>query len=640
MADLGTLAILLLLALGVGRRLLKAVPFEWALEEALFAIALGLALLGYATLALGEAGLLGRPALIGLLAVGAMFGWRELVAGGAQGARGLRRWWTVPRSHSEHAAIVLGALVIAGELVMAFAPPVGGDQTKYQLVYPRLWAEAHRVVATPWSFWGYFQYLMNLIFAAAFVLRGDVLARLLNDAYGVLLTLAVFALGRRAFSRQTGVWAALLFLTMPLTATLMIRAWVEFALTLYVVLALVAVMAWRRSESGPWLALAAVMGGLAGATKFIGLLQPLLLGLVVAAHVLRRDGFRALRSAVVTTVGFGLLAGLVASPCYLRNAVETGNPIYPNGYGVFGGRYWSADAVHGLDVYYATYRETQAAKRGTHAYHTWWEKLRFPWDLTMAPHSFEESGRSAYDVGPFLLAFVPGLLLVRRAPQAWLLVAVAVAYALIVMFGIWPHPRYVHPTLPLLLVVAVEATASLRAFGPWAARAVTALLAVTVLLQTALTVRVVAPLWPDSARVAFGRMTADAFLRRNERHYALASLVHEQVPPDGNVLVLGMVLHPYYYVGRPFTLGSPLDQEVIDYRRMQTFDDFLTVVRRLGITHVVRETEPDKPATNPVGDRVLRFWDTLLARCEKLGENEGGALYRLTPAVARAESGA
>ena len=58
-----------------------------------------------------------------------------------------------------------------------------------------------------------------MLFTAAFVLRGDVLARLVNDAYGVLLILAVFALGRRAFTRQTGVWAAALFMTMPLTAT-------------------------------------------------------------------------------------------------------------------------------------------------------------------------------------------------------------------------------------------------------------------------------------------------------------------------------------------------------------------------------------------------------------------------------------
>ncbi len=641
MVDVGILAVLLLVGYGIGARLLRAVPFEWALEETLFALALALGLLGYVTLALAEASLLGRPALLAVVAVGAVFGWRQIVAGLARGVRGIGRWWDAGPSRSERAALALGIAIVAAEAIMAFAPPVGGDQTKYQLVYPRLWAEAHRVVATPWSFWGYVQYLMNLLYAAAFALRGDVLARLLNDAFGVLLAVTIFAVGRRAFSRQTGVWAALLFLTMPLTASLMMRAWVEFALTLYVVLAVIAIMAWRRTESTPWLALAAVMAGFAGGTKLIALLAPALLGVVILTHLLRRHGRPALPTALATVVGFGLVAALVASPCYVRNAVETGNPIYPFGYGVFGGRNWSADAARGLDAYYAAYRETQAARHGARAggYDAWWHALRFPWDVTMAPYSFEEVGRSAYDVGPFVLAFAPGLLLLRRGVDAWLLAGFALAYGAAVVFGMWAHPRYVHPALILLLVVGVAATARLRAYGPRAARAVTALLAATVLVQTALSVRVLAPLWPDSARVAFGRMSRDAFLRRNERHYALATLVHEQVPPDGNVLVLGMIPHPYYYVGRRFTLASPLEQGAIDYWRMQTLDEFLAAIRAFGVTHVVRETDPDKRATNPVGARVLQLWDELLARSERLGGDDSGALYRLAPAVAHAGSG-
>ncbi len=639
MADLATLAFVLLVALGVGRRLVKAVPFEWALEEGLFAVALGLGLVAYATLALGEAGLLRRGPLLAVLACGALFGRREIVAGLAQAVDGVRRWCALPPSRSEVAGLALACALLAAEVVMVFAPPVGGDQTKYQLVYPRLWADAHRLVATPWSFWGYLQYLMNMLFTAAFVLRGDVLARLLHDAYGVLLALAVFALGRRVFSRQTGVWAALLFVTMPITATLMIRAWVEFTLTAYVVLAVIALVAWRRSGAGQWLALAAVMAGFAAGTKLIGLLVPALIGLAALVHVIRSGGVGALRGAVATLVLFGVVAAAVASPCYLRNAAETGNPMFPFGYGVFGGRNWSAASARGLDAYYDAYRETQAARRGGHAYRSMWQTLRFPWDATMAPQSFEETGRFAYDLGPSLLAFAPGLLLLRKSRDAWLLAGLAVAYAAPVAFWMWAHPRYVHPAVPLLLVVAVEAVRRLAVYGPRAARAVTAVLAATVLLHTALAVRVLAPLWPDSVRVATGRMSADEFLRRNERRYALASVVHEQVPPDGNVLVLGMIPHPYYYLDRRFTLASPLEQDAIDYRRIETLDEFVKTLREFGVTHVVREAEADKRGANPVGDRVLRLWDELLARAEKIGDTPDGALYRLSPAVARMDGG-
>ena len=84
----------------------------------------------------------------------------------------------------------------------------------------------------------------------------------------MLATLAVFALGRRCFGRRVGVWAALLFFTMPFTATLMIRAWVEFALTLYVA-ARRDRRCWRgaRAARVQWLALGGRDGRVRGAAR-------------------------------------------------------------------------------------------------------------------------------------------------------------------------------------------------------------------------------------------------------------------------------------------------------------------------------------------------------------------------------------
>jgi 4-amino-4-deoxy-L-arabinose transferase-like glycosyltransferase len=626
MLDAGILLVLVAVALGLGRRCLRAVPFHDGLEEGVYAVTLGFGLLAYTTLALGEIGLLRRPVLIGVLAVAAWFGRAETVAGLARTARAIQRWAAAPRP-PEVAAVALAVALVALECLLVLAPAVGGDQTKYQLVYPKLFADAGALVPTPWSFWGYMQYLMNMLFAAAFVLSGDVLARLLNVAYGVLATLGVFLLARRCFGRTVAWWTAMLFLTMPFTATLMIRAWVEFALTLHVLLAVVAVLAWRETGHRTWLAVGAVMGGLAAGTKLMGVLAPGLLGVVVFVTALGRGTVVAATRAVV---GFGLVAMVAASPCYLRNAVATGNPIFPFGYGVFGGANWSAEAARGLDDYYAAYRETHAQKRGGVAYRSWMDALRFPWDATMTPHAFEKVGRFAYDSGPFILAFVPAAWLVRRDPRVWILLGLAGVYASVVVFGMWAHPRYIHPTLPLFLMVAVAGLYALGGGSRNARHAAAAVLALTVLGQAVTSVRVVAPLVPDSARVAFGAMTEDAFLRRYERRYPLWDLVNREVPPDGNVLILGMIPHPYH-VERRFTLASPLEQGAIDYRRLETVDDLTAALATFGVTHVVREPEEEKAAANPVGERVTRLWDDLIARAEKVSESEAGVLYRLGP---------
>ena len=629
MAAAAILLLLLVVLYGVGRRCLRAVPFEHGVEEGLFALGLGFGLLAYVTLALGEAGLLRRPILWGALVCAAWFGRRESVSGGARALRAARRW-AAGAPAGELVAVVIGTGLLTLECLLVMAPAFGGDQTKYQLVYPRLFAEAGALVATPWSFWGYMQYLVNMLFTAAFVLSGDVLARFVNVAYGVMATVAVFTLGRRCFGRAVGAWAALLFFTMPFTATLMIRAWVEFALTFYVLLAVVAVIAWRESGARSWLALAAAMGGFAAGTKLMGVMAPTLLGTVVFGTALARGGFRG---AVRATVGFGLMAMVAAAPCYLRNAVATGNPIFPFGYGVFGGHNWSAEAARGLDDYYAAYRETQAQKRGAGAYGSWIDALRFPWDATMAPYAFENVGRFAYDVGPFLLAFVPGVLLLRRDSRAWILVGLGLTYSAIVVFGMWAHPRYIYPTLPLFLVVAVQVLWTLGAGGATARRGAVALLALTVAMQAVTALRVVAPVVPDSLRVATGWMSEDAFLRRYERRYPLWDLVNQEVPATGNVLILAMIPHPYHII-RPFTLASPLEQGAIDYRHLATVDELTAALAPFGVTHVVREPEEEKAAANPVGDRVTRLWDELIARAEKVGETSTGALYRLRPVLA------
>ena len=636
MLDVAILIVLFVVLYGAGRRCVRAVPFASGLEEAVFALGLGFGLLAYATLALGEMGLLRAPVLWATLAGAAWLGRRESASGIARAVRAVQRF-AIAAPIGERLAVVLALVLLGSECLLAMAPAFGGDQTKYHLVYPRLFAAAGGFVATPWSFWGYMQYLVNMLFTAAFVLRGDVLARLINVGFGVLATGAVFSLGRRCFGRTVGLWAALLFFTMPFTATLMIRAWTEFAVALYVLTAMIGVLAWRETGTRSWLALAAVMGGFAAGTKLMGVLAPALLGVVVLATAVARGG---VREAVRATVGFGLVAMIVASPCYLRNAAATGNPIFPFGYGVFGGRNWSAEAARGLDDYYAAYRQTHAQKRGGGAYGSWLETLRFPWDATMAPYAFEKVGRFAFDVGPFILAFFPAVILLRRDPRTWILAGVGLTYAVIVVFGMWAHPRYIHPTLPLFLVVAVQA-AWMLGTTPATRVAVTAVLAATALLQAATAFRVVAPLVPDSLRVATGRMSEDGFLRRYERRYPLWELVNREVPATGNVLILGMIPHPYHVI-RPFTLASPLEQGAIDYRHLETVDDLTAALAPFGVTHVVREPEDEKAASNPVGDRVTDLWDALIARSEKIADSPSGPLYRLRPVVAgsgRAASG-
>src|SRR5438094_253799 len=488
------------------------------------------------------------------------------------------------------------------------------------------------LVPTPWSFWGQMQFLQNFVFAIGFALSGGALARFLNGAFGVLTGIALGTLARRHLGAECGPAAGALFFTLPITWSMMTHAGSDLPVVLYAALAMAALFDWTASGRAADVRRAGLMAGLAGASKVMGLLVPALLGLALAGLLLRRTVPPGRAAALV--IGFGLPALLAASPCYVRNAVDTGNPIYPFGYRLLGGRHWSPAAGEYLADYYRQYQSIYAAPRDGEPY-AGLAVARFPWDLTMHPDSFENAARATLDVSPFALAFVPALLLVRRRRAKALAVAgIGFAYVAIVSTVAWAHPRYVLPGIARTLATAVSAASPL--LGP---RLAAAGLPLTIAGNLTLIGRYLGTLWPDQLRVAGGRLAPEEFLRRYSPRYAFWERANVAVPPAGRVLVLEKIPHPYY-IERPFVLASYLEQGLIDYRAIDSAAALAETARGLGVSHVAVDLSAFAAAGDPFEAAVGRLWQAFISgECEPvLREGEYG-LYALRAARASAPLG-
>jgi len=487
-------------------------------------------------------------------------------------------------------------------------------------------------VPTPWSFWGQMQFLQNFAFALGFALSGDVLARFLNAAFGVLTALALASLARRHVGADSGPATGALFFTLPINWSLMTRAGSDIPVVLYAVLATGALLDWMASDRAGDVRRAGLLAGLAGASKVMGLLVAPLLGVVLVGRLLRRSLPPGRAAALVA--GFGLPALLAASPCYVRNAIDTGNPIYPFAYRLFGGRNWSPAAGEYLADYYRQYQSTYATRRDGEPY-AGLAVTRFPWDLTMHPESFENAARASLDVSPFALAFAPALLLVRRRrPEVLTVAGVGFAYGAIVAAGAWAHPRYVLPAVALTLTAAVPAASMLLG-----RRLAAVVVAVTIAGNLALIGRYLGTLWPDQVRVAAGRLAPDEFLRRYSSRYAFWERANGAVPPSGRVLVLEKIPHPYY-IERPFVLASYLEQGLIDYRTIDSAGALAETARRLGVTHVAVDVSAFTVAGDPFEAAVGRLWRAFVTgECDPVLRQGEYGLYtlRIAPAAERAD---
>lgn len=378
-------------AWGLGHLLLRLIspprPARGA-ERTVFAFGLGLSGLSLITLGCGLAGWLSRPLLGGGLAL--LIG-TETALRIAQWRKGRRgppgpgeREGTENRGRTARDKLLVPCLLAVAPFLLAMIlgamlPPTDFDVKEYHLQGPKEFYQNGRITFLPHNVYTSFPFLTEMLSLLAMVLRDDwyrgaLAGKAVLASFAPLTGLALYAAGRRWFSPRVGLLAATVYLTTPWIYRISIIAYAEGGLTFYLFAALLATMlalspppsAARKTEPSRGIRslslflIAGLLAGSAMACKYPALVSVVLpLGLVVCAATLRRNEYRTrtpsggsetpqrsfdsrlgkLGPPVVFAVGVLLTAG----PWLIKNAVETGNPVYPLAYSVFGGRDWSPD---------------------------------------------------------------------------------------------------------------------------------------------------------------------------------------------------------------------------------------------------------------------------------------------------------
>jgi len=345
-------------------------------ERTVFAFALGLSALSLLTLGLGLAGWLSQVlfgALIGIAIVAEVL--LRLRSSAAD-----RRADTVMNSAAGGAdAATAGPTLKAACLVAmlpfllamalgAALPSVDFDVNEYHLQGPKEFYQAGRITFLPHNVYTSFPFLTEMLSLLAMVLRGDwfrgaLAGKTVLMMFAPLTALALYTAGRRWFHPAAGWLAATIYLTTPWTVRISTIALTEGGLACYLLVTLlasvIAVEQLRRRGSASGMCLVAgLLAGSAMACKYPGVLSVVIpAGLLIAAASLMRPRSGAsaadahsdaatagqagqrFKPALVFTLGVTLTIG----PWLLKNLVQTGNPVYPLMYTVFGGADWDND---------------------------------------------------------------------------------------------------------------------------------------------------------------------------------------------------------------------------------------------------------------------------------------------------------
>lgn len=249
--------------------------------------------------------------------------------------------------------VVLCVFVMA-PFVLAMAlgsllPSTDFDVKAYHLVGPKEWFQAGRITFLDNNVYTSFPFLTEMLLLSTMVLSGDwwtggLAGQLVLASFGAYAAIVVFQIASR-FSRAAGWLAALSYVTTPWAVRISIIAYVEGALAAYLAATLAAFLWSRQGEAGraSWTAICGFLAGSAASCKYPGVISALIpFGLAVVVEGLQSSPGRRLRSALTQGAVFSA-AGLMAfGPWLLKNLVQTGNPVYPLLWGLFGGKAFDA----------------------------------------------------------------------------------------------------------------------------------------------------------------------------------------------------------------------------------------------------------------------------------------------------------
>lgn len=392
-------------------------------ETVLFAFGIGAIFVYLLVLAVGwwrlDATTMGG--VLGVLTLAAVSGGRRLVGDGIT----LRGWRAKPGE-----ALILGLVgsVALLSLVQGLAPPNDYDSLMYHLALPKRDVEAGRLeIAWSHTMFSFFPQLMGNLYRLYLSLMGERGVQVVSGVFGLFAAGGTALLVRRlGGSALAAALAALMLLSLRSVVWEMASCEVDVALAGYSALALLATLI--LAQTNRWQAAVLLAVALAGAVlvKYQGLavivsLVPSLMWMMVRRRV-------SLSMVLLTAA----IVFVLFVPHMARNAVYTGNPLYPLFAGLFnpGAKNFFTDTA-------AAYGPGQG----------WDDLLLAPWRIFMAQHAFDGMMIGA----PYLLALAPAAVLARPVWRIGIpLIVFTAVFFLLWFYLLSQQIRFLMPVFPVL----------------------------------------------------------------------------------------------------------------------------------------------------------------------------------------------
>jgi hypothetical protein len=453
------------------------------------------------------------------------------------------------------------------------------DSLAYHLDVPKKWMAEGQITYIPALHQSNFPGGANVLYIPGLMLGGESGAKAFMLAFFLFGGAAIFGLLRRWGGEEGGSiasWTGLVgFAGIPVVAWQAGAAYVDMAHGIFAALGVayaVEAFSGEESESRARTILAALALGFCLSTKLTGLQVMAGLGIILlAGGLVSGRGVQGFKTAAIVC-GAALV---IASPWYIRTAINTGNPVYPFFYSILGGKEWDKFRA---DIYAEEQGTFGVAKTPLNLGHA---VLGLGYQPGRYVNPAQQSGggfpTGALGFGVVLagLAAAASGRLNRREK----LILGYVGVGLLFWFILSQQSRYL-PILAIPLVVAAASTASRMKMPVVPAAFGLQGIGTLVILYLFIT--------STQLPVALGRADREQW-RETQVPFARAAKEINALPDGSKIALYDEVFG--FLVKHRTMWGNPGHSTLIPHEASQTGKEWAEGLRKLGFTHVYVNTQ-------------------------------------------------
>jgi hypothetical protein len=443
-----------------------------------------------------------------------------------------------------------------------------GDDDGYHLSAPKRWLTSGVLHYLPTLTHTNASLGFEMLYAIALSTYDVIGAKVLHYGSGLFTLGGLYLVGKRLGNP----FAAVLTISLVLIETPILNlpvlftvAYADFGAAWMAVASVLLWLIWRAEQQEKFIVLLALCAGLAGSFKFTSLA----LGLAWAPALIfvARQAGASWFDSLARVVRFGLISVLPVIPWLVRNALETGNPLYPMFSSIIPTRDWSAEhaSVFGRYVRY------------------------YSWGVASGPE-LSELSRKLILLGTIVGIVAAGALcfwLLRRLElRVMLLFAVTFTVISVALTGM--IFRYWMPAIltgALAILVSVTLRWSTSSWRYWPA----SLLLALALLKTNLRGAEPGRSLLGDAKLAAG-VTSFAASYPDDAAWNMWRAINEHTPPNARLLAaafyttFGGSSFGGFWIDRPV---YATDSHLQTYIRFNDWRSFLESVHRAGINYEI-----------------------------------------------------